>query len=68
MRNWKTTLSGILLAAGLFLNSEYSPQKDSVWVKRIGNLLAIVGAGLVGVSAKDFNVTGTGKKDDQPKV
>lgn len=53
MKNWKTTLGGILVAVGLFLTEQTNPV-----LKLAGQIIAPVGAFLLGSSAKDNNVTG----------
>lgn len=55
MKNWKTTLSGLLGAAGLILTQI---PKTSAW----GGILAAIGAALTGLTAKDNNVTGGTKQ------
>lgn len=56
MKNWKTSLSGILAAAGLSMQAS-----DNATVKLIGWVVAAIGTALLGVSGKDHNQTGTGK-------
>ena len=53
MKNWKTTLGGILAAIGLFLSNSENPT-----LKLIGQVIAPFGAFLMGAVAKDNNVTG----------
>lgn len=53
MKNWKTTVSGIIAAAGLAMQAS----NDSI-VKVIGLILAALGTAMIGGSAKDNNVTG----------
>lgn len=53
MKNWKTTLFGGLTAAGLGL-----AQSDDPILKTIGQILCVVGPILLGLFAKDSNVTG----------
>lgn len=53
MKNWKTTLFGCVGAAGLFLSHSATPI-----VATIGNIVCIACTALLGVSAKDKNVTG----------
>lgn len=53
MKNWKTTLSGILTASGLSMQA--SSDKT---VQLIGWIVAAIGAVLLGAVSKDHNVTG----------
>lgn len=53
MKNWKTTLFGAITACGLGLS-----QTDDAILKTVGQILAILGPVLMGVFAKDSNVTG----------
>ena len=53
MKNWKTTLVGILTASGTALQASENPT-----VKIIGQIIGVVGLILLGVVAKDFNVSG----------
>ena len=53
MKNWKTTLSGIVAAIGASMQLSADPT-----VKAIGAIVIAVGALLFGISAKDNNVTG----------
>lgn len=53
MKNWKTTLFGGLTAAGMGLT-----QSDDPLLKTIGQILIVVGPVLLGIFAKDINVTG----------
>jgi putative effector of murein hydrolase len=53
MKNWKTTLSGIITASGVGMI-----QSDDPTVQLIGKLLAVIGPVLFGFFAKDNNVTG----------
>lgn len=53
MKNWMTSLGGIMMAIGTSLN-----QSDDATMKLIGGVMAAVGALLLGIAAKDFNVTG----------
>lgn len=52
-KNWKTTTFGALTAAGLGLS-----QMDDPVMKAAGQVMAILGPVLLGVFAKDSNVTG----------
>ena len=51
MKNWKTTVSGIFGAAGLIFPMFGLPAE-------IGNAVATLGIFLIGLFAKDSNVTG----------
>lgn len=53
MKNWKTTLFGGLTACGLGLS-----QTEDPILKTIGQILVVIGPVLLGVFAKDANVTG----------
>lgn len=53
MKNWKTTLSGILTASGLSMQA--SSDKT---VQLIGWIVAAIGAAFLGAVSKDHNVTG----------
>lgn len=55
MKSWKTTLAGILTAVGTAFSSSGNPT-----LVQIGAFLTPIGALLLGMSAKDSNVTGTG--------
>lgn len=57
MKNWKTTVSGIITASGVAMQASENPT-----VKMIGLILAGVGALLLGGSSKDKNVTGGTKQ------
>lgn len=59
MANWKTTLFGLITAAGLFMQSQ-----SGILVK-IGEILSIAGAAGTGLVAKDKNVTGGTKQNDK---
>jgi len=52
MKNWKTTLGGILTSLGLALKGH----SDLWW---LGDFCTITGPLLLGLGAKDHNVTGT---------
>jgi len=54
MINWKTTLGGILSAAGTYLTNS-----TSGWLHIVGQVLTMVGLLLLGGMAKDHNVTGS---------
>ncbi len=53
MTNWKTTLGGILVAIGTFLQNI----EDPAWLALIGQVFVAGGAFLVGGYARDYNVT-----------
>jgi hypothetical protein len=53
MKNWKTTVGGILLGVGTPL----AAAGEGIY-KTIGVALATVGGLIVGITAKDSNVTG----------
>lgn len=53
MKSWKTTLFGGVTAAGLGLS-----QSEDPILKTIGQILAVIGPVLMGIFAKDSNVTG----------
>ena len=53
MKNWKTTLFGGMTAAGLGLTQSSEPI-----LQTIGQILSVVGPVLLGMFAKDSNVTG----------
>lgn len=54
MRNWKTTLSGVLSALGPVLLALGMP-------KEVAAAVTTVGLFLLGYFAKDFSITGTGR-------
>ena len=56
MKSWKTTVGGILAAAGAAMQAS-----DNATVKLIGAIAGAIGLAFVGVSAKDNNVTGGSK-------
>ena len=51
MKNWKTTLSGILAGGGQILSFFGIPEP-------VGNAISVIGLFLIGHFAKDKNVTG----------
>jgi hypothetical protein len=53
MKSWKTTLFGGITAAGMGL-----AQTDDPILKTIGQILVVIGPVLLGIFAKDGNVTG----------
>lgn len=53
MKNWKTTVGGLLLAIGTPLS-----QSSDETLKYIGTIMTALGALILGLAAKDFNVTG----------
>jgi hypothetical protein len=57
MKNWKTTIGGLVAAAGLSMQAS-----DDQKVKMIGYVLAGIGTLFFGINAKDNNVTGGTKQ------
>lgn len=55
MKNWKTSLGGILLAIGASLQSSEDPT-----MKAVGSVLLGAGGLIIGLFGKDNNVTGAG--------
>lgn len=55
--NWKTSVGGVVAAGGYALTQAPSPT-----LHVIGIALCTIGLVVFGVSAKDFNVTGTNKQ------
>jgi multisubunit Na+/H+ antiporter MnhC subunit len=53
MKNWKTTLAGIFAAVGTYLASS-----DNQWLHIAGLTLSAVSVSLLGMLAKDHDVTG----------
>ena len=53
MKSWKTTLCGCITAAGAGMT-----QSSDATVQLIGKLLVVIGPILLGVFAKDHNVSG----------
>jgi hypothetical protein len=53
MKSWKTTLFGGITAAGMGL-----AQCEDPILKTIGQILVVIGPVLLGIFAKDGNVTG----------
>ena len=51
MKNWKTTLAGLLAAAGQILGIFGVPVE-------VGNAVSVIGLFILGIFAKDKNVTG----------
>lgn len=51
MKNWKTTVSGVIAAAGQLLPLLGIPAE-------VGQAISVVGLFLIGLFAKDNNVTG----------
>ena len=49
MKNWKTTLGGILISLGTLLNNI----PDPFWVAYIGQALILIGGLLLGITAQD---------------
>ena len=54
MKNWKTTVSGVVVAAGTGMVQASDPT-----VQMIGQIVSVIGAILLGIFAKDSNVTGS---------
>ena len=53
MKNWKTTVGGLLAAVGSYLvNSQTG------WLNVVGQVAQAVGLFLLGATAKDHNITG----------
>jgi hypothetical protein len=57
MRNWKTLLAGSVASLGTYLSSVGEP----AWVAPVGQVMSAAGTFMLGATAKDFNVSGTGK-------
>ncbi len=55
MKSWKTTVGGFLLAIGTPLQTS-----DDTLIRTVGSILASFGALMLGLSAKDSDVTGAG--------
>ena len=55
MKNWKTTIWGLIGAVGIVILSEYDPLKDPRWLKYLAVIMNAVGAAGVGLFAKDTN-------------
>ena len=53
IKSWKTSLGGILASAGML-----STVSDDPIVKTIATICGAIGALLLGLAAKDSNVTG----------
>lgn len=53
MKSWKTTLAGLLTAIGTAFT-----QSGNATLVQIGGILTPIGAVLIGLFAKDSNVTG----------
>jgi hypothetical protein len=51
MRNYKTTISGIIAAAGSYLSSS-----QTGWLQALGYVLQAVGVLMLGAAAKDHDV------------
>ena len=52
-KNWKSTLFGAVTAAGIGM-----AQSGDGFIQTIGQVLAVIGPILLGLFAKDANVTG----------
>ncbi len=57
MTNWKTTLFGFLAAAGVGASQSTDPTTHL-----IGVIMGVLGTALLGLTAKDHNVTGGTKQ------
>lgn len=57
MKSWKTTLAGVLAAAGTYMS-----ESQTGWLHIVGQVLTGVGLLLLGGTAKDSNVTGGTKQ------
>lgn len=57
MKNWFTSIGGVMVAVGMLPSKTGEPLTQS-----IGTALEAVGALVLGLSAKDSNVTGIGKE------
>lgn len=57
MKNWKTTLFGLILTAGAFL-----AQNTTGTSQTIGKAITLIGTAGIGFSAKDHDVTGGTKQ------
>jgi hypothetical protein len=57
MTSWKTTVGGLILALGATCT-----QMDDSTYKLIGGVLSAIGALILGIAAKDSNVTGGTKE------
>ncbi len=58
MENWKTSLGGLLLAAGTASLGAPIPEK----YRWIPGVVSAIGGALLGMTAKDFNVHSTVKE------
>ncbi len=58
MENWKTSLGGLLLAAGTASLGAPIPEK----YRWIPGVVSAIGGALLGMTAKDFNVHSTTKE------
>lgn len=56
MKNWKTTLAGILIACGTGIQTV----EDPAYLKHVGSLLIGIGGTLIGLFAKDYDTSGIG--------
>lgn len=52
MKSWKTTVGGLLAAAGAWASNQPEPW----WLFKFGPLLSVVGLSLLGVTARDNGV------------
>ena len=53
MKSWKTSVGGLISAVGVWLKSLESP----AWAHSIGDLLMAFGVVVIGITARDNNVT-----------
>lgn len=63
-KNWKTTLAGVCTASGLALEQVQLPY---TWAPYLSKFLIVLGTLLLGIFAKDSNVTG-GTVNQMPPV
>jgi ABC-type Fe3+-siderophore transport system permease subunit len=57
MKNWKTTIAGLILAASLGI-AQADPATVGTRANKWAGFAAVIAAALLGVSAKDKDVTG----------
>ena len=63
MKSWKTTVAGIITAIGVGFT-----QSDDPTLQMIGKILVVVGPIILGIVAKDSNVTGGTVIQPTPKA
>lgn len=56
-RSWKTTAGGILALLGAALDVVPGSAPGASYVKPWGGFMAAIGAGLIGLAARDANVS-----------